>query len=756
MLARDSDEEGGFVLLESLVTIALITVIMTALTTFFITAMSSTSRQRSEQSATQIANSAMETVRGYGAQRAVSDRDSASVNGQFSSALAGSTRMTPWLGEMSAAVDTGAAAGRGARAPLPTTPQVQVVNGINYEVNYFVGSCWRSGADSSDDVCRKVKTSALASPISYLRVVVGVTWPDKTCPDQTCLYVTQSLLNPVPEPTFNFRSATPPLPSLKCADQVSAVGEQLTSRSVLASDGPPKVPGCTPSGGIPTFTYEATDLPDGLTMAGDGTVSGAATTQNDRQVTITVTDGFLRKANATFTWQVLPPLVITAPGEQTSTYNVGIPTLALAATGGAGAPFTWSASGLPPGLSINKANGRITGTPTAVGAYPITLTVADQSTTRTSTATLRWVVVYAPLQVTPPGDQITQIGTQANLTLASSGGSGNVTWTVAGGSLPPGLSLQGNRIVGTASTVTLKRAVTLRATDTAAGVPANPTDIGLVWTVDNGDLAATVQVPPSTVGQAIDFTGQVSGGTAPYTWSGASGLPSGTSLAANGRITGTPSAPGTYPVSATVSDAGGRTKQVSFSWVVNPRPSLTTPDSTTFPRNTKMSVDLRPVCGTTPCVVKLSAGTLPPGLTLNPSTGVVQGTPTVNGRFDGLVFTITDAAGATSSTDAVTWWTSNLTLTPPQTLSTPKPQCGNSCTYYYSPYLQLTPLASGGTGPYTFEFLSLSSGDGGQTNSGKTQVRVYTTRPSGQVVLRTQVTDSTGASAVVDIVWTIQ
>lgn len=69
-----------------------------------------------------------------------------------------------------------------------------------------------------------------------------------------------------------------------------------------------------------------------------------------------------------------PPTVDVV--NQTSTVNDSVnyqPT----ANDPEGQPLTWSASGLPPGLSINTSTGLITGTVTAVGSYPFTVTVSD-------------------------------------------------------------------------------------------------------------------------------------------------------------------------------------------------------------------------------------------------------------------------------------------------------------------------------------------------------------------------------------------
>lgn len=72
----------------------------------------------------------------------------------------------------------------------------------------------------------------------------------------------------------------------------------------------------------------------------------------------------------------IPPptggVTVTNPGTQ-STLKPDTVALQMQATGGSGS-YTWSATGLPPGLSINPSTGRISGTVTTIGSYNVTVT----------------------------------------------------------------------------------------------------------------------------------------------------------------------------------------------------------------------------------------------------------------------------------------------------------------------------------------------------------------------------------------------
>ncbi|MEU7032047.1 alkaline phosphatase family protein, partial [Streptomyces sp. NPDC046275] len=82
-------------------------------------------------------------------------------------------------------------------------------------------------------------------------------------------------------------------------------------------------------------------------------------------------------------------LAVTSPGNQTSTTGQA-DSLQLAASGGT-TPYTWSAAGLPAGLSLDSTSGRIAGTPTAAGTSTVTVTAKDAAGA-TASATFTWTV----------------------------------------------------------------------------------------------------------------------------------------------------------------------------------------------------------------------------------------------------------------------------------------------------------------------------------------------------------------------------
>ena len=97
-----------------------------------------------------------------------------------------------------------------------------------------------------------------------------------------------------------------------------------------------------------------------------------------------------RQASATF---VNSPPNLSNPGSQSSTVDtlVDLPITAADADGNA---LTFSAIGLPDGLSVNTATGRITGTPTTIGEYTVGLSAFDG--TVSATVNFSWSITTRP------------------------------------------------------------------------------------------------------------------------------------------------------------------------------------------------------------------------------------------------------------------------------------------------------------------------------------------------------------------------
>lgn len=145
-----------------------------------------------------------------------------------------------------------------------------------------------------------------------------------------------------------------------------------------------------------TLTFTATGLPSGLSISPTGLISGTVTTQQVTNVTVTATDSTGATGTAGFTWTVNPivtnTVTVTNPGNQNTELGALV-NLTIVATDSNGSitTFTWGAAGLPSGLSINTATGQITGNPTRIGSFPVSITATD-ATGSSGNVNFTWTV----------------------------------------------------------------------------------------------------------------------------------------------------------------------------------------------------------------------------------------------------------------------------------------------------------------------------------------------------------------------------
>ena len=265
-------------------------------------------------------------------------------------------------------------------------------------------------------------------------------------------------------------------------------------------------------------------------------------------------------------------VTVTNPGSQTSTVGTAV-SLQLSATDSqSGQSFTWTASGLPAGLSISTG-GLISGTPTTAGTPSVTVTARD-TTQASGSATFTWTVnpqAGNTITVANPGSQTSTVGTAVSLQMSATDSQGGQTLTWGASGLPAGLTITSSGLISGTPTTAVTASVTVTATD-GTGAHGSAT---FTWTVNpQAGNTITVSNPgsqTSTVGTAVSLqmsaTDSQSGQT--LTW-GASGLPAGLSINSSGLISGTPTTAGTSSVTVTAKDTTQATGSASFSWTVNP------------------------------------------------------------------------------------------------------------------------------------------------------------------------------------------
>jgi hypothetical protein len=219
-----------------------------------------------------------------------------------------------------------------------------------------------------------------------------------------------------------------------------------------------------------------------------------------------------------------------------------------------------------------------------------------------------------------------------------------VTWTLAGGALPPGLTLGANgRLTGTPTAGGTSSFQVRASYRSKAGTQAYQVVTGEVSIV-----LSDAALPPATEGIAYsyDFVPRLAvSGDPAYTpgqvaWSVTGTLPPGLTLSASGTLTGTPTAAGSYPVAINatyLTRTGQRTYQVAVGAITV---ALTSANLPAVKAGDAYQYDLKPLLSVsgdpgysagTGVAWALASGALPSGVTLNATTGVISGAPTVTG-----------------------------------------------------------------------------------------------------------------------------
>ena len=205
------------------------------------------------------------------------------------------------------------------------------------------------------------------------------------------------------------------------------------------------------------WSVSSGSLPSGLTLSSGGVISGTPTVSGTSTFSVSVTDSASKAQKQTVTYSIVVTPVQSAPAALSISATalpsgqVGSSYAASLNVSGGTPGYTWSlASGrLPAGLALSSA-GVISGTPTASGTSTFTVGVKDSGSpaqTQSATESITVSAASSKLTITSTSLSAGNSGSSYSATLSANGGTPGYTWSVASGSLPPGLTLSSAGVI---------------------------------------------------------------------------------------------------------------------------------------------------------------------------------------------------------------------------------------------------------------------------------------------------------------------
>ncbi|MFC4531525.1 DUF7507 domain-containing protein [Sphaerisporangium dianthi] len=376
-------------------------------------------------------------------------------------------------------------------------------------------------------------------------------------------------------------------------------------------------------------------------------------------VTVTVvTDGVAGAANYVYTSAPGTPSAPTATAGVTSATVVWTAPAANGSpiTGYVVTPYRNGVAQAPQSFDASTTTRTLTGL-TVGASYTFTVTAINAIGTGAASVQSNAVVPYTvPGQPTITAVTAGDLSATLTFTAPSNGSSpitGYIVTPYIGDVAQTPQSFSGTATTRTATGLTAGTAYTFTVTAVNAAGPG-PASLRSTAVTPNANPLLTFPPPPSgQVGIAYSVPLTMTGGTAPIAWSVSAGsLPPGVTLnPSTGLLSGTPTAAGSYSFTVRIVDAAGQSDTRAATVVIVASPTLTFPPPPAGQVGVPYSDQLTVSGGTAPYAWSVSAGSLPPGVTLNPSTGLLSGTPTVVGSYPFTV-RVTDARGQSDTRSA--------------------------------------------------------------------------------------------------------
>ncbi|EJE39247.1 putative Ig domain-containing protein [Staphylococcus epidermidis] len=449
----------------------------------------------------------------------------------------------------------------------------------------------------------------------------------------------------VTETTFTIEVEDTTKPTVEnVADQTQEVNTEITPITIESEDNSGQ-----------TVTNKVDGLPDGVTFdETTNTISGTPSKVGSYDITVTTTDESGNATETTFTIEVedtTKPTVENVAG-QTQEINTEIEPIKIEATDNSGQAVTNKVEGLPAGVTFDEATNTISGTPSEVGSYTVTVTTMDESGNATETTFTIDVEDTTKPTVESVADQTQEVNTEITpITIESEDNSDQAVTNKVDG-LPDGVTFDEatNTISGTPSevgsyTVTVTTTdESGNATETTFTIDVEDTTKPTVKSVSDQTQEVNTEITPIKI-EATDNSGQT-------VTNKVDGLPDGITFdEATNTISGTPSEVGSYDITVTTTDESGNATETTFTINVEDTTKPTVEDIAD--QTQEVNTEIEPIkieaTDNGGQAVTNKVDGLPDGVTFDEATNTISGTPSEVGSYD-IIVTTTDENGNSETT----------------------------------------------------------------------------------------------------------
>ena len=526
-----------------------------------------------------------------------------------------------------------------------TKPTVESIAGQTQEVNTEIEPIKIEAKDNSGQTVTN-KVDGLPDGVTFDEATNTISGTPSEVGSYTVTVTTMDESGNATETTFTIDVEDTTKPTVESvADQTQEVNTEITPITIESEDNSDQA-----------VTNKVDGLPDGVTFdEATNTISGTPSEVGSYTVTVTTTDESGNATETTFTIDVEDTTKPTVEdiANQTQEVNTEIEPIKIEATDNSGQAVTNKVDGLPDGVTFDEATNTISGTPSEVGSYDITVTTTDKNgNSETTTFTIDVEDTTKPT-VESVADQTQEVNTEITpITIESEDNSGQTVTNKVDG-LPDGVTFDEatNTISGTPSKVG-SYDITVTTTDengnsetTTFTIDVEDTTKPTVESVADQTQEVNTEINPIKI-EATDNSGQA-------VTNKVEGLPAGITFdEATNTISGTPSEVGSYTVTVTTTDENGNATETTFTIDVEDTTKPTVEDITdqTQEINTEINpIKIETTDNSGQTVTNKVEG-LPDGVTFDEATNTISGTPSEVGSYTVTVTTTDENGNATETT----------------------------------------------------------------------------------------------------------